>query len=366
MEQPIVNLVTNFDADKDYTFNYTYLGSEQILTNEVQIREDIYNSEPVYIGIRTRFDKDHTLPAGTLENGKTYLIKLRVEVSEDVWSPFSPEMSFTTLKTPQYVYENLNDGKYVFNNDVLMRVLFQQEQGDRPEYYNFVLMDQNHIPLKRYPNKFPDPQQPNVMFERVSGLIKGKLYYIGCYTRTINGVNFFDSHEFIPHFVAPSTASVVEVNSDVSNGQVLVQSYLRQQLGIQTHPYIPEGKTNISMDYTFLDNEWLVVPPDMPLLYQKLGVGKSSDYVLKVWCKFIENGTFLKFETEHDNGVGIKFIKEDDAVIAKKEYLNEDGMGIHSIHRSNVISGLGKKEFYLYIKAIEFRVDIYIEEIKTV
>ena len=38
--QPLVNYVSNFDATLDYKLEFTYLGSEYIVTNHVEIRED--------------------------------------------------------------------------------------------------------------------------------------------------------------------------------------------------------------------------------------------------------------------------------------------------------------------------------------
>ena len=70
---------------------------------------------------------------------------------------------------------------------------------------------------------------------------------------------------------------------------------------------------------------------------------------------------FLEFISEHRSGVGIQFEKRDNRVLMHKQYLNEDDNGIKSVHASNVIEGLGKKAFYLYVKVVEFRAEIYIE-----
>ena len=43
------------------------------------------------------------------------------------------------------------------------------------------------------------------------------------------------------------------------------------------------------------------------------------------------------------------------------KFLNDDDAGIMSTHRSNIIPNLGRKEFYLYLKVIEFRPEIHIE-----
>lgn len=358
--QPLLNYVRNFDANKDYTFGFTYLGSERIITNELQIRESASQTW-FYSRQSTKFDKNHVLPAGTLKNGVSYTARIRVKLdTTNNWSDFSPELSFITLKTPRLTFNNLQDDKYVFNNDVLMQVLFQQEQGDRVESYQFILMDQNKSPINKYPPRVPEISNPNLLTERISGLTKGKLYYIGCQVRTVNGVDFLDTHEFIAHFVAPSMGGEIQVYNDEDKGQVLVQAFLRQHLGIQTQPFVEGSSNDLPINYVFLDNEKVVIPPDKPLAYRRLGMAKSSDWIMKVWCENVLNGEMFTFKTEHNSGIGVTFVKHDNYVTAEKEYLNEDGTGVKSRHRSNVVTGLKLKKFYMYIKVIEYRIDIEI------
>lgn len=363
--QPLINYINNFDADKEYTFGFTYLGSDRIITNELQIRENRNGAPWFYTRQSTKFDKNHILPAGMLNNGGSYIARLRVKLdTTDSWSPWSPEIDFITLKTPRLTFSNLQDDKYVFNNDVLMQVIFQQEQGDRVESYRFILMDQNKTPIQKFPPRIPQLGNPNLLQERISGLTKGKLYYIGCQVRTVNGVDFLDTHEFIAHFVAPSMGGEIQVYNDEDKGQVLVQAFLRQHLGIQTQPFVEGANNDLPINYVFLDNEWVVIPPDKPLGYKRLGMAKSSNWVMKIWCKNVLNGPMLQFQTEHKSGIGVRFIKHDNYVVAEKEYLNEDGKGIKSRHRSNIVEGLKLKEFYMYIKVIEYRIDIEIVPIQ--
>lgn len=361
--QPLLNLIPNFDALKDQPFYFTYLGSERVIDSQLEIREDKIGSAPVYSAISSRFDKIHTLPENSLQNGKKYLAKIRVKINESNWSIWSPEVSFNTLRTPKVIFENLQEEKFVYNNDVIFRALFSQEQGDRPKTYNFILMDQNKVKIESFPTRTPEPHAPNYMQERVKNLVKGRLYYIGVYVQTQNGLDFFDYHEFIPHFIAPNTSSVVNVRPENHDGQVLVQSFLTQTTGIQTAPMVTDNEVGISMmpNYTFLDDDWVVVPEHRPLKFIGLGVGKASDFVVELWCKNIKDGEFMTFETEHNNDIDLHIIKQNDSIIVQKEYLNESGTGQISRHRSNIIPDLGMKSFYLYIKVIEFRVDVYIE-----
>lgn len=361
--KPLLNLIPNFDALLGHTFEFTYLGSERVITNHLEIREKATGSQPIYSEELSRFDKNHTLPPNILQNGKEYLAKIRVKIGDSVWSVWSPEISFYTLRTPKVTFENLQEEKFVYNNDVIFRALFSQEQGDRPKTYNFILMDQNKNKIESFPTRKPEPHAPNYMQERVQNLVKGRLYYIGVYVQTVNGLDFYAYHEFIPHFIAPNTSSIINVRPEQHDGQVLVQSYLTQTTGIQTAPMMTDNEAGISMkpSYTYLDNDWVVVPEHRPLKYVGLGVGKSSDFIVELWCKNIKNGEFMTFETEHNNDIDLHLYKYDDYIVVQKEYLNESGTGQISRHRSNIIEGLKMQSFYLYIKVVEFRVEVYIQ-----
>ena len=365
LEQPLINYISSFDANKDYVLEFTYLGAERVTTNEIQIRVDKLNSLPIYTRQSTKFDKNHTIPGRVLTNGVTYRAKIRVQSQNGEWSVWSPEETFTCLTTPKIVFQNLQEDKFVYNNDILFQAYFQQEQGDRVETYQFSLLDSNGVALQRYPVRRPESRLPNVMQERISNLDKGRLYYVKIDVMTESGLEYADRHEFVAHYVAPSTSGIIEVKPDQKNGTVLMQAYLTQSLGIQVTPKIEngndEGEAVMPVDYAYIDGDKVIIPPHRPLRYDRLGMAQASDFVLKLWCEKIPNGMFLEFISEHRSGVGIQFEKRDNRVLMHKQYLNEDDNGIKSVHASNVIEGLGKQAFYLYVKLIEFRPEIYIE-----
>lgn len=358
--QPYINIVSNFDAKASYVFTYTFLGSERIITNELSIRESKDKSQPVYASQSTKFDKNHTVPEGTLKNGTTYLAKIRVQIGES-WSEWSPELEFTCLATPVITFESLDEKNFVYNDDIMMTALYRQEQGEKIKTYQFTLMNQNKVPITNYPTRFPDEKAPSILKERISGLVKGRLYYVGCRIITTNGINFFKTQEFIPHFVAPSLEGIVAVQNQSENGQILVQSYLKQMLGTQTKPFIPNAANDNPGNYTFLNNEWVVIPKEMPLMYTRLGMAKASDWVAKVWCKNILNGIMFDFSKEFGEGDHIQFIKHDDYIVCEKTHGT-----IKSRTRSNFVKGLGLKSFFLFIKVVEYRIQMKIVPMESV
>lgn len=352
--EPYINMIGNFDAREEYKVTYTYLGAQRIITNELSIREATPNSKPVYSRQSTKFDKDHNIPAKSLINGKSYLAKIRVQLNSE-WSEWSAEMPFTCLSNPSIIFQSLDEKSYVYNDDIMMTALYRQEQGEKINTFQFTLMDSNKSPITKYPVRHPDESSPNILKERVSGLVKGRLYYIGCRVTTVNGINHFQIHEFIPHYVAPSLDGIMQVKNQPESGQVLVQSYLKQLLGTQTKPFIPNAPNDDPGNYNFLNNEWVIIPPEMPLVYTRLGMAKASDWIAKIWCKNVSNGVMLDFSKQFGEGVHVKFVKHDDYITVEKEH-----NGMVSRTKSNVVKNLGLKSFYMFIKVIEFRVQVTI------
>lgn len=357
MQNPYLSIVDNFDALKEYTFNFTYLGSNRITKNEMEIREDRQGGQPIYARESTKFEKEHVLPAGTLTNGKRYRARIRVDIGNS-WSDWSPEISFLCLKTPHLAWDSLDDKNYVYNNDIMMTVLFYQEQGEKVEQYQFSLLDhnKNRVSNVSFPWRKPDLKRPNILTERLENLTKGRLYHVGVRIQTKNGISHYETHELIPHYVTPTVDGVIEVKNQDEFGSVLIQTYLKQMLGTAIKPYIINAPDDNATRYTYFKNEWVIIPKERPLLYENLGMAKASDWVLKSKQQNVSNGLMFDFSEKLYSGIHIKFYKYDDYIAIEKEY-----NGIKSRTRSNIINNLGKKAFTMYVKVKEHRIECHIE-----
>ncbi|EJE97751.1 hypothetical protein [Liquorilactobacillus mali] len=354
MTQPVLNYVGNFDAKDSITFTYIYLGAERSTSNMISIRENVGDNPPVYEKEVVLADKEHTLPAGTLEDGKAYLAKIKVKTG-DTWSDWSSEIEFMCLDKPNIVFDTIDSSSYVYNDDILMSVLYTQAQGDTVNNYQFKLYDQNHILINTYPVRVPPTEATTRFSERFSGLIKGKLYYASITVNTSHDINYTIEKQFTPQYIVPTISGILQPLVVEDQGQVMMEMFLKQILGTPVKPYIPNRPTDSETYYTYYNNDYVVIPQDNPLMFTKLGMAKASDFVAKVWCMNVLNGTFLDFAPELGNGIHIKFIKYDDYIVCEKTFGS-----LTSRTKSNIVTGLGLKEFYLYIKVKEFRIEMEI------
>lgn len=362
--QPIINVVSNFDANTEYTFRYTYLGVERTTINELSIREDTPNSQPVYVRQKNTFDKIHRLEKGTLHNGTAYLVKVRIQTDNGNWSDWSPEIPFLCLSTPNYTWEQIGDSKFIYTNEAMFAVLYTQAQSEPVLNYQFKLLDERHNTVSEYPVRVPDPLTPFRFTEHIKDLKKGKLYYLSCKVETKHGIIFEEEKEFTPQYIVPTLNSVVQLMMIEEDGQVSIMMFLKQILGTPAKPYVPNRATDSDYHYTYWKNDLVIIPKDNPLMFTRLGMAKASDWVAKVWCQNIPNGMFLDWTTRTDEqnpsgfGPHVTFVKHDDYITCEKQFGK-----IKSRTKSNVIKGLGTKPFYLYIKVKEYRIEMFIKQI---
>ncbi|MFT8556547.1 hypothetical protein [Liquorilactobacillus hordei] len=354
MTQPVLNYIGNFDANDSVVFTYVYLGSERSSANMLSIRENVGDSAPVYEQQQVIADKEHELPAGSLQNGKAYLAKIKVKTGDN-WSDWSGEIEFMCLDKPNIIFDTIDSSSFVYNDDVLMSALYTQAQGDTITNYQFKLYDQNHITISTYPVRVPATTATTRLSERVSNLIKGKLYYISLTVNTSHDINYTAEKQFTPQYIVPTISGVLQPLVVEDQGQVMMEMFLKQILGTPVKPFIPNRPTDSETYYTYYNNDYVVIPQDNPLMFTKLGMAKASDFIAKVWCMNILNGTFLDFAPELGNGIHIKFLKYDDYIVCEKSFGS-----LVSRTKSNIVEGLGLKEFYLYIKVKEFRVEMEI------
>ena len=98
MAKPIVNKITPFDAEMDKEIGFTWNGSQSYANRLI-----IYNAdsmEKIYDKTITTFTHSHTIPAGTLKNGKQWIAQSQTFDVDHLESGLSDKRYFQTFKTP--------------------------------------------------------------------------------------------------------------------------------------------------------------------------------------------------------------------------------------------------------------------------
>jgi hypothetical protein len=350
---PSLLSIQPFDALKGTSIYFTYTGSRQALDNNLVIT-NVETGEIVYNFEYSSFEKTHPIPPNTLNNGSVYKAKIRVKFNDGTYSPYSNEVQFRTFQTPVLDIDNIDGLGHVYNQDVTFIATYSQADGENVKTYRFSLYDENEDLIQHYPVRAP--QQLNEIVELIEGLEKGKAYFVECLIETTNGVVWTHRERFIPMYIVPSVNGLISTESDKDEGFVRINANLKQVLGTQ----VKGTAQNIGLEdydsdnYEYIDDEWVVIPKNRPLIFKGLGMNRASDFVMKLWCKNVPSGTmFAELSPVDDTGIPIKLYKYDNRIVAVKEY-----NGVTARYTSNVVLIPQDAEFMVYVKAIEHRLDI--------
>lgn len=353
--QPLLSRIAPFDATKGSSIYYTYSGSNQAIKNNLRIT-DAVTGLAVYDFSYSGFEKVHHLPTDVLQNGKTYKAKLRVEFLGGTFSPFSNEVEFKTVATPVIDIENIDGQGYVYNSDITFIARYSQANNERVKTYRFHLYNENEDLIKSFPLRVPSDGAGVILTETATKLEKGKGYFIECVVETMNGFIWSQREKFIPLYIVPSINGLVQTRNDSEEGFVRITANLKQMLGTQVRATDPND-TYISDNYQYEGDDWVIVPPNNPLIYRGLGMNRASDFVMKVWCKkILDNSMFLEIAPKDEKGIVIQFWKYKDRVVAIKEYA-----GIASSHCSNIVTIPTNGQFMLYARVIEHRIELAVK-----
>ncbi|EOO44271.1 hypothetical protein [Bacillus cereus] len=352
--QPFLQRIEPFDATKGTSVYFTYTGSQQSMVNNLHIY-DKNTGMAVYDHEWSSFERVHHIPDGALQNGKKYVAKIRVKFSDSTYSPYSQEVVFATVKTPILDIDNIDGLGHVYNANVTFIAKYSQANGEAVKNYRFILYDEHEDVIEKFPLRMPI-DSPNRLTETVTGLEKSKGYFIECIVETTNGFVHSHRERFIPLYIVPSINGVISTRNDSEEGFVRITSNLKQILGTQVEgtPQVDDDGMD-SNNYEYIDNDWIVVPKERPIMFKGLGMNRASDFVMKVWCKDIPNDTmFMEMSQKGTkNDLPIQLWKYKDRVLAIKEY-----KGVKARYCSNIVTIPKGTAFMLYVKVIEHRIDL--------
>jgi hypothetical protein len=364
--QPKLLNIQPWDALKGTSVYFTYTGSKQALVNHLVIT-NVSTGEIVYSFEYSSFERIHPLPPNQLVNGNVYKAKLRVKFEDGIYSPYSQEVEFRTFATPILDIDNIDGQGYVYNRDVTFIALYSQSDNEKVRTYRFKLYDENEDLIQNYPVRYPIEESE--LTEVIEGLEKGKGYFIECAIETVNGIIYNHRERFIPMYIVPSANGVINTRNDKEEGFIRITANLNQVLGTQVRGNprkkvdayvsgVDNDNDNYDSDnYEYIDDEWVVVPKDKPIIFNGLGMNRASDFVMKLWCKDIPfNTKFMEISPAENNGIGIQFWRYEDRVVAIKEF-----NGIASRHCSNIVTVPDGAEYMIFAKVIEHRLDLSVQ-----
>ncbi len=268
LNKPILNIIKVFDSSTEHTFTFSYHG-EQAVRNRLVIKDNISN-DVVYDKIQERMRLDHTVPANTLKNNKTYNIQVQVFDAFGNSSDLSEPVIFSCHTTPQFLFTNLED--IVRTANLSINITFEQPEEDSIKEFKYYLYDENQIQIY-VSDSYYNTDIPHTYY----GLTDKKTYFIRAVGTTVYGFNIDTGFQKISILYDDLDPNIVfsTVNKD---GKIIISTnIIFIDYELENDNYILEnGKLTL----------W-----DNTLTYKAEGIG---DFTLVVIGEKIPTGTFLK------------------------------------------------------------------------
>lgn len=362
--KPMLQAVQPWDATKGTNFYFTYTGHRQALKNHLLVT-DVKTNAVAYSFEWSSFEKTHPIAPNVLTNGKEYKAQLRVKFADGSYSAYSNEIKFRTFATPVLDIVSIDGQGYVYNRDVTFVAVYSQKDSEKVKTYRFSLYDESEDLIKHYPVR--EHGVGEELSELIKDLEKSKGYFIECSIETVNGMVYTHRERFIPMYLVPAVNGVILTENDEDEGFVRIKANLKQIVGnqIRSKPAkivkydgTPNDDDDYDSDnYDYIDNEWIIIPKDKPLMFHGLEMNRASDFVMKVWCKNIPNDKkFMEISPIENQGIAIQLWKYADRIVVVKELNN-----ITSRHRSNILTLPNDASYMVYLRVIEHRIDVSVQ-----
>lgn len=183
-----------FDAAYDQIFEFEWDGN-QAQKNTLEIWRNDTNGL-VYSATQTTMTLKHTVPAGTLENGRYYRAKISVWYynyeNQLVQSERSTDsITFYCFTSPEFGFTNVRENMEVKNANYTMECVYKQIEGEKLDQYQFLVYDETkatvYTSAVKYAAVFADPTDI-ILDDTVSGLTDNLRYYFRCIGTTQNGM----------------------------------------------------------------------------------------------------------------------------------------------------------------------------------
>lgn len=277
---PSIRAITPFDPSNDCIIEFIYYGDPINIWHRVCIKEKNVdpNNTVYYYESEQSGAEYHTIPAGSLESGKDYSIKIMVYDSlnpENIYSLYSEEIPFWCFTTPTFELTNVQDLKYK-STSITLNINYVQEEGEPLNNYQFIKYDASGTQLDISPIMRSNDGNSYTFY----GLDNYTTYKFKAIGETTHGMPIETDEITITVSVntIPMNVSVETINDYVGGAVNLT-------FNIKDIKYILTGN-----DYSFSDG--MVTLKDTSLIYNE-GFGLSGDFSLFLEVSKVVMGTFL-------------------------------------------------------------------------
>lgn len=242
--KPILNAMIAFDATNPATFTFYSVGGNQVVKNQLTIRNNSTN-QIIYQNSVETFKFEHTVPGGTLTNGTYYNASIiAYDATGEASTPSEP-IQFWCHSAPTLTFTNIPPTLIINASSFLFEFTYNQTQGELLNYYSVILYNSNHSEINNSGEIYPGAGAPPLALSYLlTGFDDRTSYYIEVKGYTVNGTLVTTGQTlFTVTYSSPSVFGILGLTNDCKEGYITGESIIS----------IIEGESNPSPPI-FIDN----------------------------------------------------------------------------------------------------------------
>lgn len=333
---PSLKPIKPFNPKNEYTLEFYYQGSTQIIKNQLIIQKVSDNAQ-VYNGTVSTLQFKHPLPSSSLPFGN-YKAQVRVGDMNGNWSSYSSWVFFWVLESPSLTVNTIVDGK-VLNQTVNFEAAYSHPNSEPLESYRYLLYDNQQNLLTSFSEIFSDGSI--LLKQEITGLQNDTQYYLELKTISIHGQEYSTGLlPFKPKYITPRLSAALIAENIKTQGSIKLSANILQFIGVATG------------EYSFIDNEWIHLT-NGKVTFEKGFEITQSDFILKIWCRdIIKDKVFLTLYSPNGK---LQLMRKGNFVYGYKYLTN---VTYPALYISNELPVSEEKEFMIYLRSHRNALDI--------
>ena len=244
MAKPVLKSIKAFDATNDYTFTFSWAGS-QSYGSHIKIYNNV-TLELVAENTEVSFKLENTVSVNTLVNGLVYLAEIASIDSVGTESAYSDKVVFYCYSTPTFSFTNIIDGQIIAGSNANCDITYTQTESELLDSFKVSLYDLSQTQLSTS-GLIYETDSPTYT---ISGLSDNTQYYIKAEGTTVHGMSLDTGYILISvNYVTPTTYATVQLENIRLQGSVQLTSNIVSINGV-SNPEIPVYIDNAKIDLT--------------------------------------------------------------------------------------------------------------------
>lgn len=242
--KPILNRMIAFDATTAATFTFYSTGGNQVVKNQLTIRNNTTN-QVVYQNTVESFKFEHIVPANTLVNGTYYNAYVITYDATGDSSVASEPIQFWCYTSPTLQFTNIPATGIINASSFLFEFTYDQTEKELLNYYSVILYNSNHSEINNSGEIYSGSTTPPVSLNYLlTGFDDRTSYYIEVKGYTVNETLVTTGQVlFSVTYSSPSVFGILGLTNDCEGGYITGESIIS----------IIEGESNPSPPI-FIDN----------------------------------------------------------------------------------------------------------------